>query len=198
MNQTNCPPGWATDQFLLHEQPLDTCGMSVSVFTSLVVIVMATQLVITVGQTHLWLRRERRKGNRDAIARREAMICGQRLPVVPALSGLTFLVLLVTWTLTGLNLVNSMNGGSNFITGVGFLLFAVINMLSLLKFVSLGYNIIGRGTANKLASQHLGTERQANLRKFDTMGKITMFIGISSMLGTFLSFCVFGLIFPNK
>jgi hypothetical protein len=195
---TNCPDGWATDQVLMHGEPLDRCDASVTAMISVFAVTTCLQLFVALGQTHLWIGRERRKRLKNVDARnKKTFICGVKLPLVPALSWLAAVLFLLFAVLALLNIANTSNGAPTFFIGMIMVCYAIIALLLFLKFVSLGHNVIGAG-GGKWAAQQLAAEQQSKLTKFDQTGRVIMFLAFAALLGCFLSFCVFGLIFPNK
>jgi hypothetical protein len=168
-------------------------------FTGLTVASLTMQFLIAMGQMHLWVRRERKRVEKDAAAAKKKLFCHRRLPIIPALSSLTLAAMLVTYPLVGLNIMNPANGVGVSMSGFILVSFGIMNFLLLLKVVALGYNIISPSKRqSKRTNQHLDAARQAQLRKFDTRGKIVIAIGLVSMAGAVVSCCIFGLILPGK
>jgi hypothetical protein len=182
---------------LMHGEPLDRCDMSVGLMAALCVFAVLLQLFIAVGQTHLWIRREQRKKNRSSEVRNKSdLVCGKKLPLVPAFAWLILLWLTLWAVLVCLDIANSFNGVSTLLVGMIIVSYCVTALLLFLKFVSLGHNVIGVG--GKWAAQQLGADQRRELTTFDTRGKIIVFMSLVALLGCFLSFCVFGFIFPNE
>jgi hypothetical protein len=197
MNQTGCPAGLATDQFLMHEQDPGRCDANLAVFAALAATSLSVQLIIAVGQAHLWLRRERRR--KEPVNSKERMVCGRRLPIVPVLAWVVLVSLLLVYLLVGLNIANTGNGGGTFFMGLILCLYGIINILLLVKFVSLGYNIIMPSVSNKrAASLYVNKERQDQLKRFDIKGRINLTIGLLPFIAMVVLCCIVGLIIPNK
>jgi hypothetical protein len=172
-----------------------------AVFAALAAASLCMQLMIAVGQTHLWMRRERRRKETVA-SHKDRLMCGRRLPIVPLLAAGVSVVMIVMYALVGLNVVNTENGGGTFFLGLILALYGFTNILLLLKFVSLGSNIIMPSVSKKRASAHqysfVNKERQAQLSKFDAKGKLNLALAVATFFGMGVCCCVIGLVVPNE
>jgi hypothetical protein len=199
MNTTGCPPGWATDEFLMLGEAPGRCDMSVGVTSGLVSLILFLQIIAATGQTHLWVRREQR-AQRDSSSRsldKPELFCGRRFPLVPINAWLNLAILAVLVGLILAGFANNSTGVLTFLLGLIITNYCLVCFMLLTKFISLGHNMLG-SRKSKWAAQKLKDDNRISLTKLTPGGRVATIISILALTGSFVSFCIFGLIYPNK
>lgn len=191
MDLTGCSGGFASDAILRFDTPPELCDMRVSGWLGIVISIASLRFAIAVGQTHLWVRRERRRREKDTRDKRD-FVCGSRVPLVPFVSWVSFIVLSLTAILISTNQANRYNGGSIALIGLGFAIPSVAHILFLFKFVSLSHRLLGRG---KLGAS---IDQEGRLSTLGGFGKVLVFGAIIGIIGSVVSSLIIGLIFTNE
>lgn len=134
MNVENCPPGWATDQVFIFNNPVGTCDMPVPAYILLGVILTTFKGILTCLHIKEWRRRQRK-----LYAKMDRQ---KHHPFVPTLSFVSFMVYATFFPLTFANVVNSGNGWSYALHSIGWVCFGLISIFFLFKIVRLGRRLV--------------------------------------------------------
>ena len=185
MNQTGCLPGFATDTILFYSNVPQSCDMSVSAYIAFASLINLGKLFVALGHSYLWLRRA---GNLKA-KQTAKKLNDRRIPIVPLLSWLSMITYILFFVFTGTD--NSFKGEANFLFGFGWLIFGILSLVYLLKFVSLGHRMVPKNHLKLFAK--VGEK----LSKLNLSGKVGVFFCLLTLVGQTLTMCVVGLLFPQ-
>ena len=194
MNVTGCPPGLATDEALFYENIPLSCDVSIAVFISLAVGSTLVKLIVAIGQTLLWLRREAgmKKNPNDTRKKRADLICGKRLPVIPLMSWTGFIILVVWFTLMGLDIANRDNGLVMFFVGLFVSLYFLSALAYLQKFVALGHRIASP------AKWMRDLDTSNSLSRFDNLERVSLVLCCIAAACCLICYCIIALVIPGE
>jgi len=222
MNQSGCPVGWATDQVVFYISPDFACDASVAVYIALGCTVCGLRLLAAVGHTTMWKERERKMRTRMRNNRRGE---NPRFPFIPVLSWLLVIDYTIFFALSGTNVGNPQNGLPAFFYGIGWLLFGIIALFYLLKFLRLGHRIAPRSKMMTVASSDGSDNRvvdgtnngstassapvmvvgvasnqinRDSLSYLDRASKVHFVLAMVALLGQTVCLCVTGMALPGN
>ena len=178
VDTTGCPDGWATDHVILMNNDPLACDVPTAAFIVVAIVVTILRIFASTQHTISWIKRSRKESKATSKANRG------RLPIVPTLSWMLTFCYFLMFLLSGLNIANSKNGAAPMLFGIGWTFFAIISLLYLARFVSLGYRIAVPTSRLGLLS---GAEK---LARFDTKGKISLALSMVAIVVQFCFLCI--------
>lgn len=180
MNQTDCPPGRATDQVISLANIPGSCDVDFNGFVALVVFLGLTKILITIQHSLRWVQRERN------IKTKQILLDRKRWPVVPLISWGSAVAYLLFLIGSATDTFNAYNGWNAFMFGIGWLFYGLSSVMFLMKFVSLGHRIAPRSKSAVIRSI-AGVEK---LSKFDTAGKFSLCAGLAALVVQTVLLCI--------
>lgn len=171
MNQTDCPPGYATDSVLVYSNTLNKCETPMAAWLGSTITIIVLRSIVTCGQIHLWYSRESHRKDRKSTNYREGIdyIGGTRLPIIPTLSASVTISFTICVVLATLNIANYANGFSLFLFGWVVLFAGISHIFFVVKFVRLSDKLLGKFARKAIGNVEI-------LTRFDTKGRIILII----------------------
>ena len=187
MNTTGCPPGWATDQIVFYENRPFSCDLNINAWIAMGSILIFAKVLTAIGHSHLWYSRNKAWRERKVEKRRQRSI-----PFVPILSWIQVCCYMGIFILPAFNLASTENGVAAFFFGVGWMVYGLLSVIFLMKFVQLGARILPR------KARTVTKPYNESLRRLDTKGKLSLGFQFLAIAGQTFVLCVLGLAFPNQ
>lgn len=197
MDREGCPQGWASDHLLYFDRlPGEKCETNVATFVAPITIILLFQLIVVIGQFHLWYRREQHRSKVETAMSRfdkYRLVWGKRIPLVPSIGLFGFVALGIFVILTCNDLANDGNGVSTFLIGAVMLNYMLISLLFNEKLSSFHAKTLRVGSKVSAAIKNDNL-----LISLDMNGRIAIFLCFLAMMGVAFSMCIFGLVFPGR
>jgi hypothetical protein len=163
MDTSGCPPGWATDMWLVSHasQP---CAVPVAAFFTVLLFYIVVKLLVLYPTWRFWLKRYRdMKKIKGPLA--------QRHPIVPSLVTALAMFYILIVSLVGANVASARNGGGTALYGVMSSVWGVYCLFHVKKYISLGRKLIPLaqaryrpdGTASSDGQSHSSTKKETSL-----------------------------------
>jgi hypothetical protein len=183
VNQTGCPPGWATDEIMFYGNPPASCDMSVGAWIFLALFAIVIKFITALGHSYLWMKRKEFMQTSKNHA-----VQGLRFPLVPILTWLLLVVFVLMFVLTSLNLVNVKNNGAAFLFGVGWLIYGIFSNVFLVKFIGLGHRMLPNSRVRAFVKG-----KSARLSKLNIKGKVSLFFSLIALICQTVALCIVSL-----